>query len=244
MVLEWERAPVDPLRIRNRDSARIPADAPYFLAPHVYAARTSDYLVLLDLEGDEYFGINTTLQVDQAIDSSAHADLIAQLAHRGFLTRGSAAKCPARAALEPLSQLPTEPPDAAPIAGGILDAARVLRAVYTVRAVLRLRSLRYAIERTTRRKGKESTTDPSLPLVAAQVAIFRKFAPWTFSARRACLLDSLMLAELLASTVGTPTLLIGVSTSPFRAHSWLQYGHVVVNDTPEYVRQFTPILVA
>jgi hypothetical protein len=39
-----------------------------------------------------------------------------------------------------------------------------------------------------------------------------------------------------------PEWVIGVRTQPFGAHSWVQNGAVVLNDTPERVSSFTPIL--
>lgn len=38
------------------------------------------------------------------------------------------------------------------------------------------------------------------------------------------------------------TLVIGVRAEPFAAHSWVQVDQVVLNDTAEEVRRFTPIL--
>jgi hypothetical protein len=37
---------------------------------------------------------------------------------------------------------------------------------------------------------------------------------------------------------------IGVKLNPFAAHCWLQVGDVVLNDLPERVAAFTPILTA
>lgn len=40
-----------------------------------------------------------------------------------------------------------------------------------------------------------------------------------------------------------PSLVIGVRTNPFTAHSWVQHGDRVLNDTVDNVRIFSPILV-
>jgi hypothetical protein len=34
-----------------------------------------------------------------------------------------------------------------------------------------------------------------------------------------------------------------VKTDPFYAHCWVQQGSFVFNDTPDYIRGFSPILV-
>jgi hypothetical protein len=38
------------------------------------------------------------------------------------------------------------------------------------------------------------------------------------------------------------TFVIGVATKPFLAHSWVQLGEYVLNDTTERVQDFMPIL--
>jgi len=38
------------------------------------------------------------------------------------------------------------------------------------------------------------------------------------------------------------TFVIGVATKPFLAHSWVQIGEYVLNDTAEHAQDFKPIL--
>ena len=64
-----------------------------------------------------------------------------------------------------------------------------------------------------------------------------------FTTKDECLFDSLVLVEFLARHGLYPTWVIGVSTNPFKAHSWVQVGDRVLNDLPERVSMFTPILV-
>ena len=46
------------------------------------------------------------------------------------------------------------------------------------------------------------------------------------------------------AVLGLPAdFVIGVSLHPFAAHSWVQWGTVLVNDQLDAVRHFTPILV-
>lgn len=57
-----------------------------------------------------------------------------------------------------------------------------------------------------------------------------------------CLLRSLAMMNCLrASSIGG-TLVFGIATRPFSAHCWIQYRDVVLNDTLEAVRNYTPIL--
>jgi hypothetical protein len=71
---------------------------------------------------------------------------------------------------------------------------------------------------------------------------FIRLRPLLFGAQDACLYDSLALARFLSYYGQYPTCVIGVQTSPFGAHCWVQEGAFVFNDEPEHVRRFTPIL--
>lgn len=63
-----------------------------------------------------------------------------------------------------------------------------------------------------------------------------------YSARDACLFDSLVLLELLAQQEMFPTWVFGIKLAPFSAHCWIQDHDVVWNDTPERAGTYTPIL--
>jgi hypothetical protein len=71
---------------------------------------------------------------------------------------------------------------------------------------------------------------------------FFKLRIWFYTADRHCLFDSLVLAVFLTRNGFPCTFVIGVSTKPFLAHSWVQIGDFVLNDTAEHVQTFTPIL--
>jgi hypothetical protein len=79
--------------------------------------------------------------------------------------------------------------------------------------------------------------------IAALTQGFFRTRAFVYSSREKCLYDSLVLLEFLAHFKLFPTLVIGVTTFPFRAHCWLQYGSLVLTDYVERTRVFTPILV-
>ena len=58
-----------------------------------------------------------------------------------------------------------------------------------------------------------------------------------------CLPRSLALAEALAGLRLAGRLVVGVRLRPFLAHSWVQTDRVVLNDRPDIVRTFVPLLV-
>jgi hypothetical protein len=64
---------------------------------------------------------------------------------------------------------------------------------------------------------------------------------WLFSAAGECLLDSMTLHAFLAHYGVASSLVIGVRTSPFGAHAWVQFGEHVLNDECENVRAYEPI---
>lgn len=63
------------------------------------------------------------------------------------------------------------------------------------------------------------------------------------SPAKRCLPRSMALASCLVRAGHGVNLVIGVRLRPFAAHCWVQQGSTVLNDTPEDVAMFTPILV-
>ena len=57
-----------------------------------------------------------------------------------------------------------------------------------------------------------------------------------------CLQDSLALREWLARRGAGAALVLGVRLDPFAAHSWIQLGDMVLNDSADRVSAYTPIL--
>jgi len=82
-----------------------------------------------------------------------------------------------------------------------------------------------------------------LPRLRAALVTYEKLRPLVFTARDQCLFDSLALMNFLADECLFPRWVVGVKTSPFRAHSWVQFGDTVLNDQHENVRRFRSILV-
>lgn len=116
----------------------------------------------------------------------------------------------------------------------------------TVAAILKFRSLEWTIGRLRRRKAVRITRIGPLEdagRIAALTQGFFRTRAFVYSSREKCLYDSLVLLEFLAHFKLFPTLVIGVTTFPFRAHCWLQYGSLVLTDYVERTRVFTPILV-
>ena len=77
----------------------------------------------------------------------------------------------------------------------------------------------------------------------AEAARYTRLRPFALTTYDRCLNDSLALIHFLATQGHFPRWVIGVRVQPFGAHSWVQSGDVVLNDLPENVRHYRPILV-
>lgn len=58
---------------------------------------------------------------------------------------------------------------------------------------------------------------------------------------RICLFDSLSMSLFCRFYGVYPKIVFGVAGEPFKAHCWLQYGRIILNDSPQSIRDFTPI---
>jgi Transglutaminase-like superfamily len=79
--------------------------------------------------------------------------------------------------------------------------------------------------------------------VAGTVDVFRRLRPLLFAAEGRCLLHALTLIRFLSNYEFYPEWVIGVTTQPWGAHSWVQWGNYLLDTNPEKVCAYTPILV-
>jgi hypothetical protein len=88
-----------------------------------------------------------------------------------------------------------------------------------------------------------SANGSDIAMLRELVTAFVHLRPLFYTARDACLLDSLTLTHYLARYGVFPTWVFGVKTDPFYAHCWVQQGDFVFNDSPDFIKAFSPILV-
>jgi hypothetical protein len=236
----------------------------YYLAPHVRACRTREHVVFLDIRRNEYLGLSqaeaaTALRAiadlfpeEPAADASAADPILAQLLEQGLLSKDP----PSTSG----KMRPTVPRAARPLISGYeeidtdIDAICVLRFVRACaisRTILKVLPFRFAVAHVqAHRRRQWPSAQPEQELDAARlsetqrrVTQFRRLRPLMFSARNACLSQSFAMSEFLRAYGIYPSWIFGVATEPFAAHCWLQQGTVVINDVPENVRRFTPILI-
>jgi hypothetical protein len=171
---------------------------------------------------------------------------VALLLEKGILTAAAEHGKPATPikAEAPRHEMAAESLDEPPGFGPII-LMRFLRAALVAGFALKFRPFEYAVERVSarnvRRRRGAAPTDTAR--VHHLVAVFATLRPFFFTAKDACLFDALALSEFLAQHGVFPQWVFGVQARPFAAHCWLQQDGVVLNDTAEHIRRYTPIMV-
>jgi hypothetical protein len=115
----------------------------------------------------------------------------------------------------------------------------------TTTAMLRTLPISWIVNRARHRKERHAPGAPEIDIHMARMLCTIHFVlqPAFYSAKDACLRNSLTLIEFLAKYRIYPTWAFGVRMEPFAAHSWVQHGPVLYTDPIEHVKSFTPIMV-
>jgi hypothetical protein len=185
----------------------------------------------------------TPLLSDQ-VDRSLSA-VVALLLEKEILTSAASGKLAVPVTAEPLhGELNGEGLDETPrIGAGVLFG--FVSAAIRARLLLKYRSFESVIARVSDRVEKRGMRNgtPADVRLDELVAAFATLRPFFFAAKDACLFDALALSEFLARYDVYPRWVFGVQARPFAAHCWLQLGSVILNDTVDHVRRYTPIMV-
>jgi hypothetical protein len=235
------------LRFEGDESERRVAH--YFLPHHVHACFAANRTIFLDMKRGSYFGLDPekTALLRHALDDSpetatAAPAIAAELIGAGLLTTSRSASktfLPPSTNAPEMSLLPLI--DTPPRIG----ATRVIRFFATCSAValrLKLRPLEHSLSHLAQRRSRFTSDGCDLDKARDLTRTFMHLRPLAYAARNRCLLDSLTLAEFLASYGIRSTCIFGVRANPFEAHCWVQIGGHVVNETPEMAQRYAPIL--
>ena len=236
---------------------------PYLLAPHVYPCVSGQHVVLMDLERDKYVAVVPAHRlaawvrgwpvgcVDAAgapgdADAQSRA-LVAQMLAHGMLVSDPHVGKPAVpvAAVRATRSLVEFDLDTRPRTGGAL-LWRFSRSYLQAQLSLKLRPMQAIVETVRDRRTERAARGAAAPEPARLrelVTAFARLRPLFYTLRRACLLDSLTMVRFLDAEGIYPDWVFGVKTEPFDAHCWIQQGEAVLNDAPDRVRQYSPILV-
>jgi len=236
---------------------------PYLLAPHVYPCVSGQHVVLMDLERDKYVAVAPADRLaawvrgwpirsmhapDSPDDDDAGArTLVSQMLAHGMLVSDPHVGKPAvpvssvRAA-RTLVEFDLED---RPRTEAVL-LWRFGRSYLQAQLSLKLRPIQAIVETVRNRRTAHTRPglgDVDLVRLRALVGTFTRLRPLFYTLRSACLLDSLTLVHFLGAEGIHPDWVFGVKTDPFDAHCWVQHGEVVLNDAPDRVRQYSPILI-
>jgi hypothetical protein len=123
---------------------------------------------------------------------------------------------------------------------------RFARSCLRAQLSLKLRPIQAIVDSVRARKAARAARGPQEvdPVrLRSLVTAFARLRPLFYTLRLACLLDSLTLLHFLSAEGIHPDWVFGVKTEPFDAHCWVQLGELLLNDVPDRVRQYSPILV-
>ncbi|RXR07055.1 lasso peptide biosynthesis B2 protein [Pseudoxanthomonas composti] len=182
--------------------------------------------IFLDIEADRYF----TLPSDRTDALLAEQSLGATIE-----------ELPIQSSTCSILELPT-----LESSGGLPAFLEVAAITLSVRLQLKRKRLRLVLDELPSRAsqgnfGATDAVDEEGSLLRA-CTIFRRARPHVPIPTR-CLLDSISLIHFLARRGFHSDLVFGVTTDPFTAHSWVQRGNMVLNDTLGNTRTYTPIKV-
>jgi hypothetical protein len=227
----------------------------YFLARHAYACAAGNQLVFLELQSGKYLRIEAsssgTLEKRvsgwPAMGAREESPKVLQdLLERGVLTTDIARGKEATFACPPARAKALA--DVALASSSRINLWHLyafFRAVAVARFGLALKKLAPIVDRARRRKAaaEKAATTFELSHLRGLLEIFDTLRPFAFGTHDVCLLHSITLLEFLAQYRIFPAWILGVQTTPFSAHSWIQYEEYLLSDTPAGVEVFTPILV-
>jgi hypothetical protein len=228
-------------------------DGPYWLAAHVYFALCAHHAVLMDLRHDRYQAVQPAEALAgwvqgwplPGVRTAPAPPIVRRLLAQGLLVRDArrGRMAVAVSAREPTRTL-LEFDFANRQTAGARAAADLARAWAAARLWLALFSMQTVLGRVGARGAARSACRGAWDWDRAHALVMRfvHLRPLFYTARDACLLDSLTLLNFLALHDVYPQWVFGVRTAPFHAHCWVQQEDVLYNDMPERVRQYTPIL--
>jgi hypothetical protein len=234
----------------------------YYLSKHIYFCDVSDGTIFLDLRTNRYFAIQShdmlvlgphvhgfaenhppvsRASESQGVTSDA---IVHRLLANGVLT-GSAADgklaYPVALSIDPH---PCVSISLGPLSVKALHVLNFFLSVLHASISIRWSRVGTFLSRHHAAKVHPAVQPTSLSLerVNHLLRIFNYLRLWVYTATDACLLDTLTLVNFLQRYDLPSTVVIGVRTNPFGAHAWAQWDSFVLNDTPDFVKGFRPLL--
>lgn len=215
---------------------------PYLhLQPDISFAIVDGRAVFLDLRGDRYLALDGLAaeafdELRRSADGRTSDANAAPLLASGLFAAGNqpGSLRPAAACVPERSNRDETGP------ARVRDVLTAFALVVRARCALRMMPIGRVLARHANRRTDHAEQPPSAILTLA--SRFRR-ARALVPIKPTCLQDSLALHDWLVAHRAFPSLVLGVKLDPFAAHCWVQLGDTTLNDTPDRVGTYTPILV-
>jgi hypothetical protein len=243
------------------------SDQRMWIPTHVYVCVTSDGSVILDLKRNRYYGLGRedtellattvpgwppapwqTVSDATAFQKTERARLCQSLLKDGLLTRNE--PDPSAAARVVRIDMKAEfvsVGDELEVRGRVTlrHVATFAIAYVSARYSLGWGSFMTAVAAVRERKlhGANDGDSRDVLQLAALVDVFRRLRCHVFAAEGRCLLHALTLVKFLNRCDFYPDWVIGVTTQPWSAHSWVQWRSFLLDTNPEKVCHYTPIMI-
>ncbi len=238
----------------------------FYLSRSVFACVEGDYLAFLDLKKDRYLciprdnfhGVEESIEGLSAVvgdptdpreeRGDGAESLIREMANMHLITKDKAQGKAFSVTRVPEAQRSIMDQTFPGNHMAISDLSWFLMAAFSAAIQLKTCSLSVIVNRILRRKVRSRSGIASLQFqhrkdyCIDELGTFHSLRP-RFPRDYLCLFDSLAMLEFLARRKAYPSWIFGIQLGPFQAHCWLQFDDVVLNDSVEHVRRYTPIMV-
>lgn len=212
------------------------------LRPSVKYATIGDDIILLDIAANRYFAVPLAKRpsfhrmLDHSDLSISDCRELKPYVDCGMLVEG---QCTG-----PRPPLSTVGLRALDLDRTMLKPEHLLRAIlgrYRSRIELKIRSFSGILSGIAKSKRNHSMSRSveDMHLVASS---FRRTSG-LFARHDQCLPLSIALVRECIRKRLPAQFVVGVHTTPFNAHAWVQIEDILINDDPNFVKDFTPILV-
>ena len=237
----------------------------YLIKEDVYFCYAGTQVVFLDLERSRYSAIDrrqapaltgtiagwevpeptTDSAEDAIVGRRMRQQTVESLLEFGILTKSqkTGKKATPTRLSRPTADLLSEYESSKPSIG-LLHIIRFMKSYLYAVVSLRVLSLARIAHRIDVHRGQVGQRLPRESVAKARelVLVYDHLRPFFFGASNKCLLNSLVLMKFLRHYDVFPTWVIGVSTNPFRAHSWLEMNRFVIDDQAIHVNNYVPIM--
>lgn len=234
------------MRLSARDRGRAPifrgSDMYFSLRKGTTFCIAGDQIVCLDIVGDRYFTVDA--KAGAIMRELLHhpdggkPDGMGDLVRLGIASDDLARLWTGFAELPRYSLLDTPQTGSHP--AGIFKT--ICNLGWTA-LQLRMCALGKLLLSVCRYRDRASSTWSTSEEVVRKVARAYQASEFIVAARGRCLNRSIAMTRQLLRAGQDVRLVFGVMMRPFRAHCWVQWRDVVLNDTLDHVRNFSPILV-